>query len=171
MNRQTTQVLQVGAFLAVAVIALDFLLPPTQNSGLPVLGWLGLGVVFFLAAATLIGIVAQGIPKQTLKFVSGQKNEDEFSHLAKTVEAGVWGGDRNAKRILSQHLQSLAIGVIAARTKLPKREILNLMENDPQAFRNIVHDEDLLRFLLDSQNLGENLKEGDLQNILLKIGS
>jgi hypothetical protein len=171
MNRQTTKVLQVGAFLTVAVIALDFFLPPAQYRMGPVLGWLGLGLVFFLAAAILIGIVAQGIPKQTIKLVSGQKKEDEFSHLAKTVEAGVWGGDRNAKRILSQHLQSLVLGVIAARTKLPKKEILSLMENDPHSLHNILHDEDLLGLLLDGQNLGENLKEGDLQNILLKIWS
>ena len=166
MNRQSTDVLRVGAFLGVAVIILDLLL-----SQLPVLDWLGLGFFFFFGAVMLIAIVAQTVPKHNLKLVAGLKSDDDFSHLAKTVEAGLWGGDRNAKRMLSKQLQSIAIGFIAARTKLPKREILSLMENDPQTLRNLVHDDDLLRLLNDDPKFEENLNEGNLQSILLKIGS
>jgi hypothetical protein len=166
MNNRSRQFLRIGAFFAVAVILLDLLL-----FQIPILEWLGLGLSFALVAAILIGVVAQGVPKQTPKSVPGQQNEDDFEHLTNTVEAGIWGGHKGAKRILSEHLKSLTVGVIAARTKLSKKEILNLLENDPQSLHNIVHDGDLLRLLLDCQKLGEGLNERNLEQALLKIGS
>jgi len=164
MNRQATQILELGLFFAGAVIILDLLL-----AQLPVLDWLALGLFFLLVAAAILGSVARAVPKQTGKSISLQQKEDEFQHLADLVNAALYEHDKGSLRILSRHIQSLALGTIAARTRLPKRQILELAKNDKQSLQAIVQDEEMIRCLAGFQPQGEAPSKKEFEEMLSKI--
>jgi hypothetical protein len=166
MNTQATQILQLGLFFASAVIILDLLL--TQ---LPVIDWLVLSLVFLLAAVVILGSVARTVSRQASGPVSLQPREDEFQRLANVVHAAVYGNDKKSLRILSEHMKSLALGTIAARTRLSKKEILELAKNDKQSLQAIVQDEKMLRCLAGYQPQDEAPSEKEFEEMLSKIES
>lgn len=164
MNRQAAQILQLWLFFAGAVIFLDLLL--TQ---LPDLDWLALSLIFLLGAAAILGSVTHTVPRQTGRSISLQQREDEFQHLADVVNAAVYGHDKGSLRILSDHIKALALGTIAARTRLSKKEILELAENDKQSLQAIVQDEEMMRCLAGYQAQDEALSEKKFEEMLSKI--
>ena len=164
MNTQATQILQLGLFFAGAVIVLDLLL-----TLLPVLDWFALSLLFLLAAAAILASVARTVPRQTGKSISLQQREDEFQHLADVVNAAVYGHEKESLRILSEHIKSLALGTIAARTRLSKKEILELAKNDRQSLQAIVQDEEMIRCLAGYQPQDEAPSEKEFEEILSKI--
>lgn len=164
MNGQATQILLIGLFFAGAIIVLDLLL--TQ---LPVLDWFALSLIFLLAATAILGSVARTVPRQTGKSISIQQKEDEFQHLADVVNAAVYGHDKESLRILSERIKSLALGTIAARTKMSKKEIMELAENDKQSLRAIVQDEEMIKFLAVYQPQDEALSQKEFEEKLSKI--
>ena len=166
MNKQTTQILELGIFFAGAVIILDVLL-----AQIPLLDWLALGLAFFLAAALILGSVSRTIPKQARKAISIGQKEDQFRHLADVVDAAVYGRNKMALRILSEQLKSLALGTIAARARLSRKEILELAEKEPQSLSAIVQDEEMRRLLAGYPPLGEGVSEKELEEILFRIES
>jgi hypothetical protein len=166
MNSQATQILQLGLFFTGAVIVLDLLL--TQ---LPVFDWFALSLIFLLAAAAILGSVARTIPKQTGKSMSLRQKEDELRHLADIVDSAMYGHDKQSLRILSEHIKSLALGTIAARTRLSKKEILELAANDKQSFQAIVQDEEMVRCLAGYQPQNKAPSEKEFEEMLSKIES
>ena len=166
MNRPATQILQLGLFFAGAVIVLDLFL-----TYLPVLDWFALSLIFILAAAAILGSVTRTVPRQTSKSLSLQHKEDEFQHLADVINAAVYGQDKTSLRILSEHIKSLALGTIAARTRLSKKEILELAENDRQSLQALVQDEEMIRCLAGYQPQREGPSEKEFEEMLSKIES
>ena len=164
MNREVTQILQLGLFFAGAVIVLDLLL--TQ---LPVLDWFALSLIFLLAAAAILGSVTSTVPRQTGRSISFQQGEDEFQHLADVVNAALYGHDKGSLRILSEQIKSLALGTIAARTRLSKKEILELAENDKKSLQAIVQDEEMMRCLAGYLPQDKAPSEKKFEDLLSKI--
>jgi hypothetical protein len=166
MNTQTTQILQLGLFFGCAVIFLDLLLIQ-----LPVFDWFALSLIFLLAAAAILASVARTVPRQTSKSISLRQKEDEFQYLADDVDAAMYGHDKQSLRILSEHIKSLALGTIAARTRLSKKEILELAANDKQSLQAIVQDEEMIRYLAGYQPQNEVPSEKEFEEMLSKIES
>jgi len=166
MNRQAKHILELGLFFAGAVIILDMLL--TQ---LPVLDWFALGLTFSLMATLILGSVARTVPWQAHKSLLSRQKEDEFQHLVNVVDAAVYAQDGKSLKILSNHLKSLALGAIAARTKLPKKDILELAENNWRSLQGIVQDEEMVNLLAGYRPHDEALSEKDLEQTLSKIES
>jgi membrane protein implicated in regulation of membrane protease activity len=164
MNRQAAQILQLGLFFAGGVIFLDLLL--TQ---LPDLDWLVLSLVFLLAAVAILGSVTSVVPRQTGRSISLQQRENEFQRLANVVNAAVYGHDKGSLRVLSEHVKALALGALAARTRLSKKEILELAENDKQSLQAIVQDEEMMRYLAGYQAHDEAPSEKKFEEMLSKI--
>jgi hypothetical protein len=81
----------------------------------------------------------------------------------------VYGHEKESLRILSEHIKSLALGTIAARTRLSKKEILELAKNDRQSLQAIVEDEEMIRCLAGYQPQDEAPIEQELEEILSKI--
>lgn len=166
MNRQATHILQLGLFFAGAVIVLDVLL--TQLS---ILDWFALGLVFFFVAATILDSVARTVPTQTRKSQPFQQKKDEFQHLVDIVNAAVYEHDKKSLRMLSEHIKSLAVGTIAARTRMSKKEILELAENDKQALQAIVQDKKITKLLAGYQPQDEAPTEKEYEEMLSQIES
>jgi len=166
MNRQIKQILELGLFFAGAVILVDVLL-----SQIEVLDWFALGLIFFLIAAIIVGSVARTVPTQRGKSITLQQKDDEFQQLADIVDAAVYGHDRNSMRILSEHFKSLALGTVAARTRLSKKEILELAENDKPTLEDILKDEGMAKLLAGYQPRDEPPSENEFERILSKIES
>jgi len=166
MNTQAKQILQLGLFFAGAIIVLDLLL--TQ---FPVLDWFALSLIFILVAAVILGSVSRTVPRQRGKPLSLQHKEDEFQHLADVINAAVYGRDKTSLRILSEHIKSLALGTIAARTRLSKKEILELVESDRKSLQAIVHDEEMIRCLEGYQPQDKGPSEREFEEMLSKIES
>jgi hypothetical protein len=165
MNRQAKHILELGLFFAGAVIILDVLL--TQ---IPVLDWFALGLTFSLMATLILGSVARTVTWQTHKSMLSHQEEDEFQYFVNLVDAAVYAHDGKSLRILSKHLKSLALGAIAARTRLSKKDILELAENNPPSLQVIVQDEEMVN-LLATYRQHEALNEKELEQTLSKIDS
>jgi len=166
MNRQAKHILELGLFFAGAVIILDVLLIQ-----IPVLDWFALGLTFSLVATLILGSVARTVPWQTHKSILSRQKEDEFQHLVNVVDAAVCAHDGKSLRILSKHLKSLALGAIAARTRLSKKYILELAERDRPSLQAIVQDEGMVNLLADYRPQDEALNEKELEQTLFKIES
>jgi hypothetical protein len=166
MNTQVKQMLEFGLVFAGAVILLDVFLSQIQ-----IFDWLALGLVFFLAAVVMVGSVAHTIPRQKRKSIVFEQKEDGFQQLADTVNAAMYGHNRTSMRILSEHLKSIALGTVAARTKLSKKEILELAEHDKTALENLVRDEVIAKLLCGYQPRDERLSEDEIEKTLTKIES
>jgi hypothetical protein len=87
------------------------------------------------------------------------------------VDAAVCAHDGKSLRILSKHLKSLALGAIAARTRLSKKYILELAESDRPSLQAIVQDEGMVNLLADYRPQDEALNEKELEQTLFKIES
>ena len=74
-------------------------------------------------------------------------------------------------KILSNNLKSLALGAIAARTRLSKKDILQLAENNWQFLQAIVQDEEMVNLLSGYRPHDEALNEKELEQRLSKIES
>jgi hypothetical protein len=166
MNRQAKHILELGLFFAGAVIILDMLL--TQ---MPVLDWFALGFTFSLMATLILSSVARTVPWQTHKTMLSLRKEDEFQHLANVVDAAVYAHDGKSLKILSNHLKSLALGAIAARTRLSKKDILELAENNLPSLQAIVQDEGMVNLLAGYHEQDEALNQKELEQTLSKIES
>lgn len=164
MNREAKQILELGMFFAGAVITLDVLLIQ-----IPVLDWFALGVVFCLAAALIVVSIARSVPWERRRAISISQTRSELQHLADIVDAAVYGGDRTSSRILLEQIKSIVVGAIAVRTKLSKREILELAETHPENLRAVVRDDEIMMFLAGYQRFGDALSEKDLEGMLSKI--
>ncbi len=151
-------------FFAGAVIILDVLLIQ-----IPVLDWFALGVVFFFAAALIVGSIARSIPWERRRAISISQTRSELQQLADIVDAAVYRGDTNSSRILLEQVKSIVLGAIAVRTKLSKREILELAENHPENLRAVVRDDEIMTFLAGYHRFGDALGEKELEGMLSKI--
>ncbi len=164
MNPEAKQVLELGVFFACVVIILDVLLQQ-----IPTLDWFALGLAFSLVAAIIVGSMARSIPWQRQKVMPIPQPRNELQRLADRIDASVYAGDINSSRILSEQIKSIALGAIAVRTKLSKREILELAENHPEELWALVRDDEITKFLTDLQPLGGPLTEKDLEEMISEI--
>ena len=164
MKREAKRILEWGVFFACAVIILDVLLIQ-----IPILDWLALGIVFFFAAALIVASIARSVPWEKRRAISIPQRRDELQRLADIVDAAVYEGDGNSSRILLEQVKSIALGAIAGRTKLSKREILELAENHREDLRAVVRDEEIMAVLVGYQQLGRSLSEKELEGMLSRI--
>jgi predicted TIM-barrel enzyme len=68
-----------------------------------------------------------------------------------------------------ERFKSIVLGAIAVRTKLSKREILELAENHPETLRAVVRDDEIMLLLAGYQQFGGPLSEKELEGMLSKI--
>lgn len=164
MNRQTRQIVGTGAVFAGTVVMVDLFL--TQ---IPALAWLALGLIFFLAATSILSLVAHTVPDLKLRSTTGRVSRDEFQHLVDIVDAGIFRHDKGALRIVLDRLRSLALGTVAAHLGLSKKEILELAQNKPQSLRTIVDDENLVKLLTTEPSQTEGLTGTGLEKVLRSV--
>ncbi len=164
MNPEAKQVLELGVFFGCVVVILDVFLIQ-----IPTLDWFALGLTFSLVAAIIVGSMARSIPWQRQKAIPIPQPRNELQHLADMIHASVYAGDVYSSRILLEQIKSIALGAIAARTRLSKREILELAENHPEELRALVRDDEITKFLTDLQTPGRSLGEKDLEQMISEI--
>lgn len=148
MKQHVKSVLQIGLGFTVVVVFLNFLL-----IGYPALNWMVLTIVFFLVAIMILDLLARHTSneKQWLRSKAHRKND--LRHLEAIVNGVINRHDEVSRRVLYDRLQSIALGAIAAKTRLTKMEILELAENDPATLREIVKDNTILGLIVgDPQN-------------------
>jgi hypothetical protein len=164
MNKQVAQTLQMGAFFTGAVIILDMLL-----ARIPVLEPFALGLVFCLAAASILVSVAHSVPRETLRATAIRHKEQELQDLTVTIDAAIYQRDKKSLKILSEELRSLALGTIAGQTRLPKKEILELATNEPESLQAIVRDERIMKLLARNGPFAGGVSEKELEGMLSEI--
>lgn len=166
MNAQARHVLQLGVFFAGTIIILDALLLQ-----IPVLDWLALGLAFFFIAASILASIARRVPWQRRKVISIPETRNELEYLAGVIDSALYRDDPNSSRTLSEEIKSIVLGVVAVRTRLSKKEILELAENHPENLRVMIHDDVIMRLLASHPQLDANLTEEKLEQTLSKIDS
>ncbi len=166
MNPQARHILELGMFFAGAVIILDALLIQ-----IPLLDWFALGLAFFFIAALILVSIAREVPWQTRRAIMLPETRNELEYLTDVIDAAVYRGDANASRILSEEIKSIVLGAVAVRTRLPKKEILDLAENHPESLRAMVRDDGIMKLLAGYLPLGASLTEEKLEQTLSKIAS
>jgi Na+(H+)/acetate symporter ActP len=164
MNRQVRQVLELGLFFAGAVILLDVVLAQMQ-----ILVWFALAVTFLFVAAIILASVARNVSTQKAVARLRHQKEDPFQELAENVDAAVYAHDRKSLRIVWERLNSLALSAVAARTRLSKKEVLELAKNDKSALEGIVKDVWMVKLLIGYQPRDEPTSEDELEKILSEI--
>lgn len=164
MNRQTTQILELGIIFAVVVAFADVFLIQ-----LPVLDWLALAVAFFFVAAVILDSVARLVPSEKRKLQSTREIDDELQYLADVIDRAINRHEHESLQLLSEKLRSIALGTVAARRKLSKKEILELARNDPSSLLAIVKDEQIVRLLLGNAQMPEVADRHQVEELLSKI--
>ncbi len=166
MNAQVRHILELGVFFASTIIILDALLIQ-----IPVLDWFALGLAFFFIAASILASIARQVPWQRRKVISIPDTGNELEYLAHVIDSAVYRGDPNSSRILSEEIKSIVLGVVAVRTNLSKREILELAENHPENLRLMIQEDGIMKFLASYPQLDASLTEEKLEQTLSKIDS
>ncbi len=166
MNKQVAQILQLGIIFTVIVGFLDVLL--TQ---VPVLDWLVLGVTFFFVAAAIIDSVARLVPRENHRLASNHVEEDELQHLAEVIDRAANRRENEALGILFGRLRSIALGTVAARTRLSKKEVMELVQNNPNSLLAIVKDEKIVRLLSGRAQMFEAVNHQQVEEFLSRIES
>jgi hypothetical protein len=142
MNKQATQILQLGVFLSALVVFLDIFLMQ-----LPVLDWLGLGVAFFFVAILILDLTAQLAHQEKHPATSKHQEHDELEWLEELADRAVHGHHPESINVLSERLRSLAITTVAARKRLTRKELQELADNDPKSLDSIVKDAQMVKLL------------------------
>jgi len=91
--------------------------------------------------------------------------------LTQAVNSALYGQDKKSLKILSEHIKSLALGAIAAQTRLTKKEILELAANDKQALQAVVQNDEIIKFLAGYQPQDRAPTEKEYEEMLSKIES
>lgn len=164
MNKLVTQILHLGIIFGIAAIFLEFFL-----MRLAPLDWIALGGSFLFVAALILDSLTRLIPKEESKHAPAHQGEDEFQHLETLIERALYRGEHEAVYILGQRLRSMALGAVAARARLSKRELDTLAEKDPEALKSVVKDEHLIRLLAEDGQTAKAVSRREVQELLSKI--
>jgi len=164
MNKKASEVLQLGIVFGVIVIFLDFFLIP-----LPVLNWLALGVAFLFVSAIILQSVASLVPRQSQIVPSPPEKSDELDDLAEVVERAYGKDHSESSDALTEKLRSIAINAAAAKTRLSKKEVMDLAEKDPASLARMLNDEKLSSLLAEGYHGHERLKYSQINQLLIRI--
>lgn len=164
MNKETSEILQLGVVFGVIAIFLDLFLIP-----LPVLNWLALGVAFLFVSVIILLRVASLVPMQSRSVCSRPEKSDELDDLTEVVERAYGKHQSESIDVLTDKLRSIAINTAAAKTRLSKKEVMDLAEGDPASLARMLDDEELSSLLAEGYHGHERLKYSQVNHLLMKI--
>jgi hypothetical protein len=164
MKEHVKSVLQIGLGFVVVVVFLDFLL-----ISYPALNWIVLTLVFFLVAVMILDLLARHISNEKQWLQSKPHAKDDLLHLEGIVNGAIKGDDAMSRRVLHDRLQSIALGAIAAKTRLTKTEILELAENNPAALREIIKDNTILGLIVRDPRTTRFVNYPSVEELLSRI--
>lgn len=166
MNSPARRVLELGIFFFVTVILIDALLVQ-----IPSFDWFALGLLFLAIAGSILGLVAYRTHWPKRKVTEIHETESQLDRLTDIVSGALYRGDQSSCRMLSDELQSLAIGAIAVRTHSTKTEISAIAEVHPERLRLMVDDNEILNLLARSPSPDATLSQRNVEKAISKIES
>ena len=143
MKQQVRSILQLGIAFTAVVAFLDLLL-----MGYPSLNWLALTVVFLFVAVMILDLLARHMSHARHQLNSNPQREDDLHYFEGIVDRAINEHDQQSGRILYERLRSIALGAVAARTRQTKKEILEIVEKDPEGLQALVKNNPILGLIV-----------------------
>ena len=164
MNKETSEILQLGVVFGVIAVFLDLFLIP-----LPVLNWLALGVAFLFVSVIILQSVASLVPRQTRIISSPPEKSDELDDLTEVIGRAYGKNQNESIDVLTDKLRSIAINTVAAKTRFSKKEVMDLAANDPAFLARMLNDEQLSSLVAEGYHRHERLNYSQVNQLLMKI--
>jgi hypothetical protein len=164
MNKETSEILQLGVVFAAVAVLLDLFLIT-----LPVLNWLALGVAFLFVSVMILESVAKLVPRQSRRTPPTPQRTDELDTLTDVVESAYVRNQSESLEILLDKLKSIAINNVAARTRLSKKEVMDLAANNPGSLASLLNVKELPWLLATGYHRHERLNQKQLNEVLTRM--
>jgi len=162
MNKQASELLQLGVIFGIIVVVVDLFFIPY-----PVLNWLALSVAFFFVSAIILDSVSRLVARQSRHATSAPSGTDELDYLTDVVERAIGSDQHESMEILRDKLKSIAVSTLAARTRESKDEVLELASRG--LLGKTLKDEELLQLMSANHSAAGPLNYRRVNELLTRI--
>jgi heme exporter protein D len=160
LNRDTRNIIELGAICGICVILLNFFL-----AQFTVLIWPALGISAVVFASLIVDSLSHHTqPQERASPTESNRECDELTRLQDFIERGV--ARQEMYSIVLEKLRTVGLSMASARMNLSKEQLSELIENTPEAGEK-VGDAVLLSFLTCKKPSVSNVEE--LDNVLSRI--